>query len=159
VHLKAQELVIRTARQGGWQGSAEVQIDGMAATSRFADVVLQRPPRQPREIALIEIIDWFDDVGAPLREWPRRLEAMERRAIAAMVGDADPPRVSGCWVVRATARNRDLIGQHSNVFRSTFPGSGRAWLTALTHPTTPMPLTPALMWIAVNGERIFPARL
>lgn len=158
VQLRAQELVIVTAKPGGWHGLAEEQIDAQSSTSRFADVVLCRPERQPREVALFEIIDWFADVGAPLREWPRRIEAVERREIARMVGDMDVPTVSGCWVVRATRRNRQLVAEHANVFRNRFPGSGRAWLAALTDPATAMPREPALIWVSVSGERLFPAR-
>lgn len=126
VQLKAQELVIATAKVGGWHGLLEQQIDREVRTSRFADVLLQRPRQQPTEVALIEIIDWFADVGAPMRDWPRRLAAVERQAIARMVDDQDVPRVSGCWIVRATKRNRQLVGEHSNLFRNRFPGSGRA---------------------------------
>jgi transcriptional regulator with XRE-family HTH domain len=158
VHLKAQELVIRMARAGGWHGTAEVQIDREARSSRFADVLLARPRLRPSEVALIEVIDWFDDVGSPLREWPRRLEAVERQAIARMVGEEAVPRVSGCWLVRATRRNRALIGQHQNLFRSRFSGSGRAWLSALTDPTRTMPEESALLWVAVSGDRLFALR-
>ena len=157
VHLRAQELVIATARPGGWHGLAEAQIDRSSQTSRFADVLLSRPPRQPMEVALIEIIDWFEDVGAPLRQWPRRLEAVEQQAIARMVGDQSVPRVSGCWVIRATRRNRELVAQHANLFRASFPDSGRAWLVALT-TAAPMPRESALLWVSVSGDRVFAVR-
>ena len=159
VQLKAQELVIRVANPGGWAGMPEMQIDGEARTSRFGDVVLSRPRIQPTEIALMEIYDWFDDVGAPTREWQRRLEGVEKWAIGRMVGDQDVPRVSGCWIVRATQRDRKLVADHANFFHSRFPGSGRAWLAALGDPSKPMPSECALLWISVNGERLFPARL
>ncbi len=158
VHLKAQELVIASTRPGGWHGLPEEQIDVVSRTSRFADVLLSRPRYQPVEVALIEIIDWFDDVGVPMREWPRRLEAVEGRAIGQMVGGMDVPRVSGCWVVRATRRNRELVGQHANLFRARFPGSGRAWLAALADPAAKMPSEPALLWVSVSGDRLFAAR-
>jgi hypothetical protein len=76
----------------------------------------------------MEVIDWFSDVGAPIRDWARRLDAVDRYAVARMVGDDELPRTSGCWVVRATRRNRLLLGAHSNLFRARFPGSGRLWL-------------------------------
>ena len=158
VQLRAQELVIKMARPGGWHGLPEEQIDREARSSRFADVVLARPRIQPTEVALIEIIDWFDDVGAPMRAWPRRLEAVERSAIAKMVGDQAVPRVSGCWVIRATRRNRELVAQHENLFRNRFPGSGRAWLAALTDPAKPMPEEAAILWVSVSGDRIFAVR-
>lgn len=158
VQLKAQELVIATARAGGWHGLPEQQIDGEARTSRFADVILQRPRHQPTEVALIEIIDWFDDVGAPMRDWPRRLEAVERQAIGRMVGDQSVPRVSGCWILRATHRNRELIGAHANLFRNRFPGSGRAWLAAFGTAGVAMPKDAALLWVSVDGSRMFAVR-
>ena len=107
----------------------------------------------------MEVIDWFDDVGAPMRAWQRRLDAVERYAIARMSGDDPLPLINGCWIVRATRRNRQLVGEHENSFSARFPGSGHAWLAALTHQTSAMPRESALLWVSVNGERLFPSRL
>lgn len=160
VHLKNQELIIRTAIPGGWGALPEELIDREARTSRAADVLLyRRRPTTAAEYGLMEVIDWFDDVGAPMRDWSRRLDAVERYAIARMVGDDELPRVSGCWVVRSTNRNRTLIADHVNLFRSRFPGSSTVWLNALTDPDVPMPAEPALLWVTVDGTRLFPARL
>lgn len=160
VHLRTQELIIRLALGGGWHARPEEAIDREARTSRFADVLLERrpPAHGPTEYALIEVIDWFDDVGAPTRAWTRRLEAVERYAIARMRGDEMLPRIGGCWVIRATRRNRELIGSHRNFFHSRFPGSGRAWLAALSEPARPLPAQTALLCISVDGERLFPVR-
>jgi len=161
--LKGQELLIVTARPGGWQGLPEEQIDRDARTSRAADVLLfrQREVRQDDvqapEYALMEIIDWFADVGEPLRAWNSRLAAVERYAIARMQNDV-LPITSGCWIVRATQRNRRLVADHANLFQARFPGSGRAWLAALTNPTVAMPTRPSLLWINVKGDRLFPVR-
>ena len=58
----------------------------------------------------MEIFDWFPDLGAPMRAWPSRLDAVERYAIARMSGEGEAlPRVSGCWIVRATLRNKQLV--------------------------------------------------
>jgi len=161
VQLRVQELIIATAVPGAWGGLPEEQIDREARTSRFADVLLHRRRRRlpADEYAIIEVIDWFADVGDPLRDWTRRLDALERYAISRMAGDDPLPRTSGCWVIRATQRNRRLVGEHRHVFRARFPGSGRAWLAALTDPATPMPGQPALLWVSVDGQRLFPARL
>ena len=160
VHLRNQELVIRAAVPGGWQSLPEELIDREARTSRAADVLLCRVTKgQPTHYALIEIWDWFDDVGAAARDWGRRLEAVDRYAIARMVTDGPLPRTSGCWVVRATQRNRSLVNEHRGFFRSRFPGSAHAWLTALTNPAATMPGQPALLWVTVNGARLFPSRL
>ncbi len=160
VHLKNQELVIRTALAGRWRALPEEPIDREARTSRAADVLLyRRSPDTASEYALFEVIDWFEDVGAPSRDWSRRLDAVERYAISHMVGDEALPRTSGCWVVRATTRNRRLVAEHRHFFRARFPGSGRAWLAALNDPGAPMPVEPALLWVSVNGERLFHVRL
>lgn len=130
----------------------EDQLDRTAQTSRFGDVVLMRPRLRPTEVALIEIIDWFDDVGAPTREWHRRLEALERRQIARMLADDPVPRVSGCWIVRATHRNRTLLRDHEHFFAARFAGSGAAWLRSFADQSVPMPREAALLWIAVTGD-------
>ncbi|HKY88707.1 MAG TPA: hypothetical protein VJ141_01920 [Candidatus Limnocylindrales bacterium] len=153
VHLRHQELVIRTALAGGWRSLPEEPIDREARASRAADVILQRH----REYAIVEIWDWFEDVGAAHREFDRRLDALERFAIARMTGET-LPRTGGCWVVRATLRNRRLVREHRHLFRARFPGSGHAWLEALT-TARGMPAQRAMLWVSVLGDRLYPARL
>lgn len=161
VHLRHQELVIRAALGGGWQALPEELIDREARTSRAVDVLLRRTgARDGRsEYALCEVWDWLDDVGAAVRDMTRRLEAADRYAVARMRGDEPLPRVGGFWLVRATQRNRALIAEHRHFFRARFPGSGRAWLAALTNAAVPMPAEPALLWVDVGGTRLFAARL
>jgi hypothetical protein len=154
VHLRNQELIISTATAGGWQALPEASIDQDVGRSRSADVLLRRG----LDFALFDVWDWFADVGAALRSWPRRLDAVERLAIARMVGDQALPTVSGCWVVRATQRNRQLIPDHAHVFRAALPGSARSWIAALTDRGAPMPTASALLWVTANGTRIYPAR-
>lgn len=162
VHLRNQELIARTAAAGGWRVLPEQALDREARTSRAADVLLQRG----NEWCLQEVWDWFADVGAAFRDWDRRLDAVERLAISRMappVADAGGnaellPRVGGCWVVRATRRNRRLVDEHRHLFRARFPGSAHAWLAALTTPAS-MPPIPAILWAAVDGTRFFPSRL
>lgn len=103
-HLRTQELVIRTAQPGGWRALPEELIDREARTSRAADVLLhRRRASQPAEYAMMEVIDWFNDVGAPMRDWSRRLDAVDHYAVARMVGNDLVPRTSGCWIIRATS--------------------------------------------------------
>jgi transcriptional regulator with XRE-family HTH domain len=162
VHLRNQELIARTAASGGWRALPEEAIDREARTSRAADMLLQRG----HEWCLQEVWDWFADVGAAFRDWDRRLAAVERLAIARMAPPPDPapadtvplPRVGGCWVVRATRRNRRLVAEHGHLFRARFPGSSRAWLAALTTQAT-MPTASALLWASVDGTRLFASRL
>jgi transcriptional regulator with XRE-family HTH domain len=153
VHLRHQELVIRTALGGGWRALPEQQLDADARTSRAADVLLRRG----REYALIEVWDWLSDVGGALRDFDRRLSALERYAIARMTDDA-PPTTGGCWVMRATVRNRQLVAEHRHLFSSRFPGLSSGWLDALTEGGV-MPEQSAILWASAGGERLFPARL
>ncbi len=157
VHLRHQELVLSVASAGGWRGLPEAELDRQAGTSRAADVLLTRGS----EWAIVEVWDWFMDVGASLREWDRRRAALEALAIARMasnVVDPELPTVGGCWVVRATVRNRRLVSEHQHVFRARFPGSSRLWLEALRGPRR-MPLDPALIWVRVDGSALFGSRL
>lgn len=157
VHLRAQELIVRAAAKGGWRAQPERAIDLDPGRSRFGDLVLTRAT----DLALVEVFDWLEDVGDAFRSWDRRLATVENRAIAlAPPGiDATSLRTSGLWVLRATRTNRRLVADHRALFQARFPGSSAAWLGALTDPARPMPQTPALLWIAVSGDRLFPARL
>jgi transcriptional regulator with XRE-family HTH domain len=132
---------------------------GPHATAHGPHATAHGPHATAREYALIEIWDWFDDVGGAQRNWDRRLDAVERYAIARMAGEEPLPRVGGCWFVRATQRNRRLVKEHRHFFRARFPGSGSAWLMALTTREASMPDKAALLWVTVTGDRLFPARL
>lgn len=161
VHLRVQELLLRTSSPGGWGGEAELAIDDAARGSRSVDVALERAALGVPEVAVLEVVDWLDDVGAALRDWTRRLARVDQLATARLTreggGGTVLPRISGCWVLRATERNRGLVRDHGLVFRGRFPGSGATWLRALRGPT-PMPLEPALLWVSVDGTRLWPAR-
>ena len=159
VHLRAQELIARMAGVGGWQSQVEVALDDPARGSRSGDVLLERlRPSSGAELALMEIWDWFDDVGAAFRSWDGKLARVERGAIARLPPptDSDPalPRVSGCLVLRSTRRNRSLVLDHRSVFAARFPGSGRSWLRCLEDAAAPMPGNAGILWISVNGERL-----
>lgn len=162
VHLRNQELVPRLSKSGGWSGLAEEFLDREARTTRAADVLLVRfsntnPAR--REYALWDVTDWIEDAGAVVRDFTRRLAAVDRYALARMLGDEPVPKTAGCWLVRATRRSRELIAEHRHFFRGRFPGSGRAWLAALSNPAAAMPTQPALFRVDVRGTRIYAARV
>lgn len=162
VHLRNQELIIRLSKPGDWTSLPEEFIDRDARTSRAADVLLERRAQanaKQREYALWSVTDWIEDAGAVVRDFTRRLAAIDRYAVARMLGDEPVPNTSGCWLVRATRRNRQLIAEHRNFFRARFPGSGRAWLASLSNPGAPVPKQPALIWVSVKGDRLLPARL
>lgn len=111
----------------------------------------RRPPlARANALALVEIWDWFADVGDAFRSWDRKLERLTAR---------HDRGVSGCWAVRATRRNRELVAAHATLFAARFPGSGTAWLAALADPQHAMPERPAFLWVTVRGYRLFAARL
>lgn len=154
VHLRHQELIVRTAAHGGWMALPEAPIDADRSRSRAADVLLRRG----QEHALIDVWDWFDDVGAAFRAWDRRISRVGAITISrAPVSDEQPPRVCGCWVVRSTLRNRRLVADHGALFAARFPGSGSAWLAALSTSRS-MPADPAILWVAVRGDRLWAVR-
>ena len=89
------------------------------------------------------------------RVWGDRKLA-ELEAAGAATGAADY-RVTGCWVVRATKRNRDLVARYPEFFATRFPGSSAAWVAALTTGTRP-PDRPGIVWCDVAASRLFPVR-
>jgi transcriptional regulator with XRE-family HTH domain len=161
VHLRTQELLARTAEGGSWRSIPEFAIDDAARGSRSLDLWLERRDARGQgiEVAAIEVMDWFDDVGARFRDWDRRLERVRQLAIATRTIEGDhgsvQARVSGCWVVRATTRNRQLLRDHATLFDARFPGSGGSWLEALASSAA-MPVEPAILWVSVDGTRLFP---
>jgi hypothetical protein len=161
VHLGTQELVASMAIRGGWTVRPEFALDDAAVGSRSADLVFERSPgTRPQELALIEVYDWLDDVGAAFRGWDRKVAKIDRIAVSRLPpgdDDADPilPVVSGFWVLRATLRNRELVRAHRTLFAARFTSSGRAWLEAVQDPAKPMPRGPAVIWVAVRGHRLW----
>ena len=140
VHLRHQELVASTAARVGWSIRPEQHVVGAGV----ADLMLTRGGRT----ALIEIWNWLADVGDAFRSWDRKLERLR----------TSDPAASGCWVIRGTRRNRQLIADHRTLFAARFPASGAAWLRALERLHAPMPADPALLWVSVGGDRLFAAR-
>jgi hypothetical protein len=163
-HLRVQQLLLDVSRPGSWNGAPELAIDEAARGSRFLDVALERSAVSGRpEAVVLEIVDWLDDVGSALRDWQRRLARLDRLASVRLTRDdpdtAQPilPRVGGCWVLRATRRNRQLVADHQLVFRTTFPGSATGWLRALTSQV-PIAEHPALLWVSVDGRKLWASR-
>ena len=150
-HLKGQELVVRTAKSGGWRPMPEAALDPTAYRSRSVDVLLAR--RERREIAVVEIWDWFDDVGAALRSLDGKVAAASRVEREGVHAGA------GLWVVRATRRNRDLVADLHAMFAAKFPGTAAAWLRALGDPSRPMPAENGLVWTDNRATRLFASRL
>lgn len=151
VHLRNQERILAFAATGGWTGMPEAALDADGRRSRAADVLLRRTTEE----AVVEVYDWFDDVGAAWRGSTRK----QARASMASTGRGGSGEMGLCWVVRATQRNRRLIREHARMFAAWFPGSSRAWLAALSDASAPMPTARGLVWISVDGTRLSAVRL
>lgn len=153
-HLKRQRLVIEAATVGGWKATPELAIDPGSRRSRSVNVFLERPAR--REAVIIEIWDFFDDVGAALRSLDGKVATLARIHV---VGETSAAwRVSGLFVVRGTRRNRALVHEFGSVFAARFPASAEAWLDALQDPSRSAPAEGALLWTDVAGTRLIASR-
>ena len=156
-HLKRQELIVATTRAGGWRALPEESVDDDWTRSRSVDVALLRAVR--REAAVVEVIDFFDDVGAAKRNLDGKLAALDRRLTHGRDLTAPGWRVGGLLVVRGTRRNRALVREFGALFAASFPGGSLAWLRALTDPAAPMPNEAGFVWTDVVGTRLMEARL
>jgi transcriptional regulator with XRE-family HTH domain len=146
-HLKRQQLVISTARSGGWAATVEQGIDTDWERPRSIDVLLTRDDRS--EVAVVEVWNLVDDVGAAIRGLDAKVARIARQHRAT---------TSGLMVIRATRRNRALVRELKPLFRAQFPASSAAWLAALTAPDKPMPPTSGILWTDVAGTRLLVAR-
>jgi transcriptional regulator with XRE-family HTH domain len=156
-HLRRQQLVIDAARPGGWLARPELLIDPDAARSRSVDVALLRPQR--REAAVVEVWDFFDDVGAAKRSLDGKIATVERTLTTARdITAGEPYRVRGLWVVRGTQRNRRLAAEFSALFDAAFPGSATDWLRCLADPESAMPHGDGLLWTDADGTRLLARR-
>lgn len=147
-HLAIQELLLRLGRRTGYTGSFELPI--RPGESRHSvDVLLMDPVRG--RLILVEAWNTIGDIGGSARSFDRKLAAARELAVGRGHDEMD---VHGVWVVRATARNRALLAGYPEVFLAKFPGSSRAWVTALAGGTSP-PREPGLVWCDVAASRLF----
>ena len=149
-HLRRQELVISTARAGGWAARPELGIDPDARRSRSIDVYLSR--FADHEIAVVEIVNLFADAGGDLRGLTDKVAAVRRASPA-------DSRVRGLPILRATTRNRVTVAELAGLFAARFPASSRAWLDALRSPTSAMPDADGMLWSSVRGDQLKIVRL
>lgn len=147
-HLAMQELVLRLGRQAGFAGSFEVPTRP-AEPWRSVDVGLVDDPG--RRLVLVECWNTFGDIGAAARSTNRKRAELEALTAARWPTQS---QIGVVWIVRATARNRQLIQRYPEVFTARFPGSSRAWLEALTQ-RAPLPAEPGLLWCDVGATRLF----
>jgi hypothetical protein len=142
---------------GGWQGLPEFAVDPGSTRSRSIDVVLVRSGT--REAIVVEIWDWFDDVGAGLRSLDAKVTAVTLRLAQRPGPTGRPWKIGAIYVVRDTRRNRLLITELGALFSARFRGSSHAWLKALIDPGHPLPAGNGLLWSDRTGANLRPSRL
>ena len=147
-HLAMQELVLGLARRAGLTAQFEVPTKP-SEPWRSADVLLGSP--RDRAAADVECWNTIGDIGAATRSSSRKVAELRDLAVARWGAEG---RATLCWVVRATARNRELVARYPEVFAKAFPGSSSAWVAALTQGA-PMPNEPGLVWCDVRATRVF----
>jgi hypothetical protein len=151
-HVRRQSALIRIAASGGWAAMPELAIDRDVARSRSIDVALVRAAT--REAIVVEIWNWFDDVGGSLRGLDGKLGSVRSRL--------DPGTewtVRGLFVVRDTRRNRDLLADLRALFVARFGADSGQWLKALTNPEQPIPTGDGLLWSDRAGTSLKASRL
>jgi hypothetical protein len=157
-HLRRQQLVIETASRGGWIARPELLLDPDAPRSRSVDFALLRRARL--EAVVVEVWDFFDDVGAAKRSFDGKVATVERRLTTSRdIRRAEEYRVSGLWVVRGTTRNRALVREFRGFFRAAFPARASEWLRSLTDPGATMPEASGLLWTDTAGTTLIASRL
>ncbi len=142
-HLRRQNAVIELARAGSWEARPEVPVE-VGPRGRVVDVLLARPRR--REAAVVEVWDLLLDVGDAFRTFDQKLAAVSR--------NLSGWRVTGCWVLRGTHRNRRLLRELGALMEARFPASGRSWIAALRDPEAPLPDSAGLLWTDAGGTRL-----
>jgi transcriptional regulator with XRE-family HTH domain len=148
-HLALQELVLTTTKAAGYRASVELPSRPIDPR-RSVDVALVDDQR--RRFLIVECWNTFGDVGAALRSTSRK--QVDAEALAAARWGEVPFVVAVVWVVRATARNRALVGRYPELFATRFPGSSARWLQALSSGTPP-PAMPGLVWASVDAARLY----
>ena len=148
-HLAIQDLILRLGRGAGYEGTFELATRSRDP-SQSIDVFL-RSDRQ-RRLIVAEAWNTIGDVGAGARSFQRKLAEAAQFAVA--IGGEQPYRVHGLWVVRASARNRDLVARYPHVFRAGFGGSSARWVAALISGSTP-PSEAGLVWSDPQASRVF----
>jgi transcriptional regulator with XRE-family HTH domain len=155
-HLRRQQLVMKIGAAGGWRAKSEHRIDRGSDRSRSIDVVLERAVS--RETAVVEVWDWFGDVGAAWRGFDAKVAAIARSCAEQELSGGLPWRVEGVIILRATRRNGQLVREFNALFASHFPASSHAWLAALTRNDRAMPDQPGFLWTNVRGTRLVARR-
>ena len=142
-HLEVQEAILRLARETGRPGTFELPTRP-DDPSRSTDVGIRDTRHRSR--ILVECWNTFGDLGQATRSTTRK----QAEAQATWPDE----RVSSVWVVRDTARNRDVLARYPAVIEAAFPGSSRRWLRSLTVGDVAPPAEPAILWWEHGTGRI-----
>jgi transcriptional regulator with XRE-family HTH domain len=121
-HLRRQQLLVDVARLGGWDGTVEQRLGPKSEHGPSVDVHLARGTH--REIAVVEIWDWFGDVGAAFRSFDVKLATAGREAAARELAGSPAWRVSGVIVVRATNETASSCETSQPCFGRNFRRAG-----------------------------------
>lgn len=149
-HLEMQELMLRLGRVTGYSRTFELSTKP-ATPALSVDVGLRDDVR--RLLVLEECWNTFGNIGASVRNTRRKIAEAEALAVA-VGGDRGPYRVSAGWVVRDSARNREIIGRYPQIFEATFTGSSAEWVTALSEPGADPPAGLGLVWCDLRAGRL-----
>lgn len=164
-HVRRQSAVVELASRGGWVARPELALDPGLGRSRSIDVALVRP--DARQAVVVEIWDWFDDVGAGLRGLDAKVGAFATHFEAdpgwdrpsGSHRDRPPWSVRGLYIVRGTRRNRALVAELRPLFAARFGGSSVGWLRALTDPDVAPPAADGLLWSDRAARHLRASRL
>ena len=100
----------------------------------------------------MEAWNTIGNIGAAVRSTNRKIA--EADALAAALWGEGRHDIAGCWVVRETRTNRDLVARYPELFAARFGGSSIGWVMALEQAQDP-PATPGLVWCDVRATRLY----
>ena len=153
-HLEIQEYLL--ARLALGSASRRVELPTRPADpSRSIDVCLRDDHR--RLIVVLEAWNRIGDLGAAIRSTNRKLAEAAGLANALEGETGLEYRVAGCWILRATAANRNLVRAYPSVIQSALQGSSVGWVQALVSGSLP-PAKPGVVWFDPARRKIVPIR-
>lgn len=156
-HLEIQEQLLTRLRRLGWT----TQVELPSRPDRPAHVIDVAARDQAGRYLLLEVYNRIADLGAAVRSTDRK--AADLRALA------DEGDVRVCWVLRATASNRELTRRYPAVIRARFPASSLQWAKSLETGSDPPAGNGIVWWIdgravamrlapTVDGGDLWPGR-
>ncbi|MEO8469173.1 MAG: helix-turn-helix transcriptional regulator [Chloroflexota bacterium] len=148
-HLAIQELILRLGRRAGYRATFELPT--RPDNPRYSVDVGLRDDRRKR-LVLVEAWNTIGNIGAAVRPTNRKIA--EADAVAASLWGEGQHRIAGCWVVRATRANRELVARYPELFSVRFGGSSIGWVRAL-EAAGDLPSAPGLIWADIRATRLY----